>query len=195
MSSFVEEELLRALRKIVNLSEADFGRVRCHIKERIFAKSEQIFKAGDTFPWVGYLAEGLVKKFYTTHEGNEFIKEFAQEGEIVAPYSGLLQNRPATYTLQALEPTRMILLPWQQIAVVFEESRDWMKIGKTIAELHLIRRERREEEFLCFSAADRLASFESQNRKLISRLTSKDLAAYLGITAESLSRIRRSMRS
>jgi CRP-like cAMP-binding protein len=79
-----------------------------NIEQESFKSNDMIFQEGDNYTKVTFLLEGLVKKTYVTREGKEFIKEFTWEGQISTPYASLLQNLPASYSMQALEPTTII---------------------------------------------------------------------------------------
>ena len=131
----------------------------------------------------------MVKKFYLTFDGKEFIKEFSGEMEIIAPYSSLLQNKKTSFSVKCIEDTKVIFVDWSFIQSLFSKDIAWMEFGKKIAELHFVNREAREAEFLKNSAKERLTSFQKNYPQLIERLKKQDIASYLGITPVSLSRI------
>ena len=64
-----------------------------------------------------------------------------------------------------------------------------MEFGKKIAEMHFIKREQREADFLKFTAEERFTRFVNRYPNLAKQLKKKDIASYLGITPVSLSRL------
>lgn len=148
-----------------------------------------IFREGEPYRKVAFILEGLVKKSYRTGEGKEFIKEFAWEGQVTTPYASLLRGIPATYTLEALEDTTLLTIDYAVIERRFREDPQWLAIGKALADLHFLNREEREMELLKHSAPGRYAIFRQRFPHLLGRLRKQDIASYLGITPESLSRL------
>lgn len=148
-----------------------------------------IFAEGDRYQKVTYILRGLVKKSYLTHEGQEYIKEFAWEGQITTPYASLLQGGPATYTMEALEPIELLTIDYALIEGLIRTQPRWTAIGLALANLHFLNREAREMELLRNSAPERYAIFKRRFPQLLGRLRKQDIACYLGITPVSLSRI------
>jgi CRP-like cAMP-binding protein len=138
---------------------------------------------------VGFLLRGLVKKFYLTEDGKEYIKEFSWEGQLTTPYASLLQKIPATYTQQALEETEILSIDYGVIEKLLATNPRWLVVGKALADYHFVNRETREMELLKFSAPERYALFRRRFPHLLDRLKKQDIAAYLGITPVSLSRL------
>jgi CRP-like cAMP-binding protein len=138
---------------------------------------------------VGFLIRGLVKKFYLTEDGKEFIKEFVWEGQTMTPYASLLRNVPATYTMEALEETEVLTIDYAIVDELIRTNPRWTLIGKALADYHFLNREDREMELLKYSAPERYAIFRRRFPHLLGRLKKQDIAAYLGITPVSLSRL------
>ncbi len=181
--------LFNQLKKLVNFDDGELTPIARHLKKERLAKRDFLFQENETYNRIGFIAKGLVKKIYLTHEGKEFIKEFASEGEIIAPYSSLLQSKRTIFSIQAIEDTDLVTIDWQQVVPMFSTSIHWMELGKRIAEVHFINREVREFELLKMSAIERYKAFEKRYSHLQGRLKKQDIAAYLGITPVALSRI------
>jgi CRP-like cAMP-binding protein len=160
-----------------------------NIEQESFKSNDMIFQEGDNYTKVTFLLEGLVKKTYVTREGKEFIKEFTWEGQISTPYASLLQNLPASYSMQALEPTTIIKIEYTVIDQLMKTNNQWTKLGKAFADMHFLSRELREMELLKYDATERYMVFKKRFPHLLNRLKKQDIAAYLGITPVSLSRL------
>lgn len=187
MESFIA--LLQALKNFVDISDEEYQLIVPHLRHQRLSFGEDLFKQGDVYSRVAFIVHGLVKKFYLTEKGQEFIKEFSQSGELIAPYSSLIKNKPAMFTLRALEDCELLTVDWQIVQKLFSENKRWMEIGLKLAELQFVNREQREFEFLALSATQRYGALQLRYSNLENRLKKQDIAAYLGITPVSLSRI------
>jgi CRP-like cAMP-binding protein len=177
------------LKTLADLEPADLAPfVGKYARETVPAKTV-IFSEGDPYRKVAFLLRGLVKKFYLTESGQEFIKEFTWEGQITTPYASLLRNQPATYTMVALEETELLTIDYGRIEELIENRPKWMAIAKALADFHFLNREDREMELLKYSAPERYSIFKRRFPHLLGRIKKQDIAGYLGITPVSLSRL------
>jgi CRP-like cAMP-binding protein len=191
-------ELLAALRTLaeaagVDLPDVDMAQraVRViELKPRDFA-----FRERESHCFVYRVREGLLKQFYTTADGDDWIKSFTAEGDVFACPFALLRSQPTTFSAQAIEPSLVEQIDFKVIERLASESSEWQRLLRhAIEELALIKLQR-ERELLTLSAEALYREFARKQPKLTERLPQKDLAAYLGVTAVGLSRIVRRTRS
>ena len=183
------ESLYSHLKSLCSLSRVDFEAMIPNLKRETLEKNTYLFQEGESYQKIAFIVQGLVKKFYLTSDGKEFIKEFSCENEIIAPYSSLLQNHAASFSIKTLEDTVLLSIKWDKVKEMFTQNIQWMECGKNIAEIHFINREQRELEFLKYSALERYKAFQKRYPHLQSRLKRQDIASYLGVTPVSLSRM------
>lgn len=141
---------------------------------------------------VGFVVKGLLKAYYLTGQGDEFIRAFIPENSFAAALSAIYQGErtPSEVGLTAIEPTEMVTLDYGYVRSRLPVHWTWQQICRIIAERYYIHRERRHYELLTMPANDRLKSFMALYPGLANRISQADLAAYLGITPASLSRMR-----
>jgi CRP-like cAMP-binding protein len=184
------EGVYRYLKALVpDLEPGDLSVLAGQYQRESYPSRTIVFAEGDLYSKVTFVLQGLVKKSYLTHEGKEYIKEFTWEGQITTPYASLLLGEPASYTMETLEPTELLTIPYARIEELIRTRPRWTAIGKALADLHFLNREARERELLKNSAPERYAIFKKRFPELLTRLRKQDIACYLGITPVSLSRI------
>lgn len=179
------------LRTMGDLELKDLEPLLGHIQKANYPAKSVIFSEGDQYQKITFILKGLVKKYYLTSEGKEFIKEFTWEGQITSPYASLLTNTPATYTMEALEDTTALLIDYSIIDELIRKNPKWTVLGKAFADMHFLARESREMELLKYMASERYEIFKKRFPNLLDRLKKQDIASYLGITPVSLSRLER----
>lgn len=153
-------------------------------------KGEKVFTQGELSDSIYYVQTGLLKAYYVTEDGREFIKSFIAENDIIGNLTALASGTACTFSLICLEPTKLIRLPYK---VLVSQAEQDLKAANMIIQLLIklaMKKERREHEFLCLSAEERYQSLMVNSPELLIRVTQNDIARYLGITPVGLSRIR-----
>jgi len=155
-----------------------------------YDKGKIIFNQGDTSDNLYYVETGLLKAFYVTAEGKEFVKSFIREGSMIGSLTALMSDDTCSFGLVCLEPCTLLRIKFSDLNEIAETD---VIIANTFIKLLCnlsMKKERREYEFLCLSAEERYQIVKQQTPDLLNRVTQNDIARYLGITPVALSRIR-----
>ena len=153
------------------------------------SKGELVFRQGDKNHFLYFVEKGLLKAFYLTHDGKEYIKSFIKEGEQIGSLTALVSEDTCSFSLVCLEPCVLYRIEFSKVLNLLNVNPELAQI--IIQELIALamKKERREYELLCLSAAERYLRFMQRTPDLAVRLTQNDIARYLGITPVALSRI------
>lgn len=149
------------------------------------------FRQGENVSEISFVIKGLLYNFYSDAEGNDVVKYFIREGGPVTAYSSLLQNIPAFFSCQTLEPTTLVTLKYEDLQKLYKRHPCWERMGRLQAERLFIEKEKREQRFLAHDATDRYNFFIKENPTLLNRIPQYLIASYLGVSPVSLSRIRK----
>ena len=160
------------------------------LAERNYQKEQMILFAGEVVSEFYYILEGLVRYFYVTAEGKEFNKAFAKENDFAGSISGFVSDIPSRFFIQAIEDTKVLVLPTSLIKECYDRHPSWERLGRRLAERLALQKELREASFLLDSAETRYRHFLQEFPDISSRMPQYHIASYLGITEVSLSRIR-----
>jgi len=154
-------------------------------------KGEHVFMQGETDKSLYLIQSGLLKAYYTSEDGKEFVKSFIQPNDIIGSLAAAYSDKQCTFSLVCLEPTKLMKIPF---SVILEYSKKDLEIANNMIEVLLnfaIKKEQREFEFLCLSAEERFRKLVQTHPMLLKNVTQNDLARYLGITPVGLSRIKK----
>jgi len=186
---------LKALRSyfelIVDIPDEQWNAITPIFKEKSFSKGSLFVSSGTMDRDIGFVLSGLFKEYYLTEAGGEFIKDFAAEGEFVGNYVADLLDQPSTHDVEAMEESRVLTFRYMDFAKFFDSHGCWDRIGRVSAEKLLVDREKREFDLLTKSAAERYETFLQLYPKLVDRIPLNQIASYLGIKPQSLSRLRK----
>lgn len=159
-------------------------------QKRQYDKGDTVFKQGGYSDSLYYVETGLLKAFYVTPEGKEFVKSFIKENNIIGSLTALTSNDACSFSLVCIEPGVLFQIKYSYLLQLAEND---IEIANTLIKLLINfaqKKERREYEFLCLSAEERYQVIKNQTPDLLNRVTQNDIARYLGITPVALSRIR-----
>lgn len=162
-------------------------------EEKHYKKGQIILYSGDPCQYIGYVVRGVVRSYYLNHDGNDITKNFHIEDHFIMDEALLgLNNSICTY--EALEDCTLLFAERFQVRLLIKQN-DYIK------NLYLFGLEdglrykiMRENAFLTQNATERYINFKKQYPVLEKRVNLACIASYLGITPESLSRIRRVLR-
>lgn len=156
-------------------------------KKEIFLRSGKVQKA------IGFIAEGLVRSFYIDNDGNEITVGFYKEGDYATHYPAYITRKPGLYTIQCLEPTKMVCLAYEDQQWIYQQSANFERYGRLIAEEILKRQQARIESFIFETAEQRYLNFIEKHADLFNRISLSHLCSFLGIERQSLTRIRQKL--
>ncbi len=183
------------------MSDLDFDRLMAQIlthprleglgRELRFAKGEHLFFQGELCRDVFCMRHGLVKLYFNTLEGKEWIKSFIADRGLLGSRISQALHHPSPFSALCLEETTVVRIPYD----IFEEvCFSDMAMAQAIFRFTQwlgVRKELREYQLLCLSAEEGYREFIQSNPGLAVRLTQIDIARYLGITPIALSRIKK----
>lgn len=192
--SKTDDSINRLIRTLKNLAEIPPEETQelyaiGHIKA--ITKGEFYIRAGEIPNTFAFVSSGLFRYVYIDEEGRQFTKAFMPEFSILSSYSAMLQKTPSHYYIEALESSKIVEFSYTSWLKLKEENRCWDRFLIAMLEKGYMKKESRERELLLLSAEDRYRIFLDEYPSLESRVKQHMIASYLGITPESLSRIRK----
>jgi CRP-like cAMP-binding protein len=157
--------------------------------------NEHLLRAGDRAEYGALVLEGALREYWPLPDGTERTKGFALDGALVGSLSDLLSSKPSLSAVQALAPSRLLLVPWRGFDALRERSSSLNELARRLAEGLYLRKSEREWELLALDAEARYERFLSRFAGIEARVSQSVVASYLGITPEHLSRVRRRRRA
>lgn len=158
--------------------------------ERLDPPKQHILCAEGTVCYHMYLlVSGLVRTHYNK-DGRNVTTGFAAEGAAVTPLNSFINRRPSTYTLETLEPTTLYRLHYDDLRELFRRSHTFEHMARLMTLDSLAGLEDRLYALQFYTAQERYENFLTSFPGLINRVSLTHLASYLGVSLETLSRIR-----
>ncbi len=173
---------------LLSLEAKAFTRSFLTIQE--YAKKDFVYKADEVQEEIGFVCEGLLRKYYVNEKGSEIITRFISEKGYATDYPSFLRQKPSKFYIQCLEPSIIVSMSYTNLQEAYRKHKGNEMYGRLVAEQVLTRETDRVESLLFENAEERYLNFISKNKELTNRISLTHLASYLGIERQSLSRIR-----
>lgn len=187
--------LMKALRKYLemvgHLSEEDIQSLLAFVRFQKLKKGEFFIREGQVSLEVGFLVSGLIRSYYTTNSGEEITYCFRFPNDMIAAYSSFITGNKTDENLQAISEVELLVFSKQELNKLANDSLNWTKFLKEIAELQYIELEKRIFQLQKTTALQRYEDLLQNQPEYVQKIPLQYLASYLGITQRHLSRIRK----
>lgn len=173
----------------LNLSESYYDRLLEISDLRSFSSKKHLLNIGNTCSFLGFVEKGYLRS-YREKDGEEFISDFYVPGSFVTSYRSFLNQEISVGAIQALEDSEVRCLTFHNYNLLLEESSEWYKLGKYIADNLFIKKCIKETSLLIDPALERYKLLLKTYPLIEQHVAQYHIASYLGIKPESLSRIK-----
>ena len=138
------------------------------------------------------MTSGLLRSFYTLKE-KETTTFFLREGSVAVALRSLVETIPSIENIQAIEDSELIVIKRESLYELYRESWKWQQVGRRVVEDSYIDMEQRSISLQTLSAQERYEQFLIEFPEVIKVVPLHQIASFLGISPETLSRIRGSL--
>lgn len=185
--------ILRNVTRHITLTPEQQAHFTSLLRPRSLRKRQYLLQAGDVFRYECFVTKGCLRTYETDDKGQDHIVHFAFEDWWTGDLDSFLTGQPSSYTIDALEDSEILMIDRQQLEQLYQEIPAFNKFFRILMQNALIAMQRRIGENLRLSAEERYRAFTQRYPQFEQRLSLRQIAAYLGITPESLSRIRKQL--
>ena len=184
--------LVEAFNNLTPISEEEME-VFLSKAERVNFKKGEYFATPDlTCVHLAVLQSGIFRAYHI-HDGKEVTDYFntTVRNPLVSSFASFLSQQTAKEYVQALTDSELLLISYESLQELYVDYKSFERLGRLLAEKNYLMALERIESLQYHSATDRYAAFLKQYPMLINQIPHHYIASYLGVTPESLSRIRK----
>ena len=152
-------------------------------------KKQMVVKDGQVCHYMFYVCKGLLRQFYFKN-GREITEHFTCEGNIAYCIESIFKNKPSHLMMEALENSELCLVPYAglvELSLLYKGIAEWLR---HFLENNLILHQVKADSWRFESARERYERFLREFPTVAGRASVNDMASYLLMTPESLSRVR-----
>jgi CRP-like cAMP-binding protein len=179
----------------VPLSKEEGEVIKKHLTPKKLRRKQYLLQEGDVSKFVAFVEKGVLRSYSIDEKGGEHIIQFAIEGWLISDLSSFITGKPATYTIDALEDCELVLISrsvHEELLRTLPKYERWLRLLITGAYIAL---QRRITSIISLSLEDRYTSFVEIYPNIVQRVPQHMIASYMGMTPETLSRVRKKMQA
>ena len=196
------QKLKNYINSFILLKEEDWRAMMMLFKSYSYKKGEFIYGSSDVPAEVNFIIKGVVRSFKMEEDGKDFTWAFyylndeVMEHRMIADvcvvdYASFLRNESAELAFEVMEDCTVMTITKKDLFELYESDDKWQMFARKIAEDAYCATRDRTLTLLTKNAKERLEILEAYFPDIFKRVSQQHIASYLGITRQSLNRLRR----
>lgn len=184
------EELIKKIKSKQNLSIEAEEYLFSISKEKAISKGTELIRQGQNVTKIYFVTDGILRSYCNDKNGKEHTLQFAIKNWWISDYIAIHNTKPATLTVECLKNSKVIEFNAEKLDDMFILFPEFEPFQRNILERHVVSLHQRILNQLQLTASEKYDLFLEQYPDIEQNIRNYHIASYLGITQESLSRIR-----
>lgn len=187
------EVLFTQVREKIQLTEPDAGLIKTFFSPKKIRRRQYLLQEGDVCRHLVFVEKGLLRSYNVDEKGTEHMIHFALEGWWMSDTYSFLSGEVSSYNIDAIEDSELLLITLQGFEEMMLKVPVMERYFRILFQNNIISKERRLISSISDSAEEKYVRLAESSPQLVQRIPLNMVASYLGITPETLSRIRKKL--
>ncbi|ELR69808.1 cAMP-binding protein [Fulvivirga imtechensis AK7] len=153
-------------------------------------KGEVLLRQGETARYLYFINKGCLRVFCVQDDGKESTRFFAFENRFATAFPSFISQQPSSAFIDTVEKSSLLKIHYDDFQSLLRTIPEWERLYRQDLERDYIESIQRIESFVTMNAGERYRRILKNEPHLIQRLPNKILANYMGISQETLSRLK-----
>jgi len=181
--------MFKQLNGIHHLSGELEAHLNSVLKQEQHSKKSLLLKAGHIARRIYFVEKGFVRAFYHKND-SAYTTWFMGQNEFIISVYSFFSQKPSFENIEILEDSTLLSITWEQLQDIYKKFPEFNITGRIITEQYYIRSEERTIELQTLTAQQRYQKLIGTYPQILQKASLGQIASYLGIKQETLSRIR-----
>ncbi|MFA6084277.1 Crp/Fnr family transcriptional regulator [Mucilaginibacter sp.] len=173
------------------LSEDDKHLLMAHFKPKKLRKRQYFLQEGDVCKYIGFIVKGSARTFTVDEKGHEHILKLSLENWWLADFESFYLLTPSRFNIEALEDLEVLQSTNAQIEEFLKHIPAFAAMSNVISQNYTIANQKRMQAAMSYTAEERYEDLINNYPQFLKRFPQNMIASYLGLSPETLSRIRK----
>lgn len=173
------------------LTDAEFEIVMKAFTFKRLRRKQYLLQEGDVCKYYGFILSGAMRQYSVDNKGTEYVINLGLEESWVGDRESFFMLTPSRYNIDAWEDTDLLLITNEDFQRLLDTVPAVVTMVRVIDQRYYITTQRRLHSSIAYTARERYEELVNTQPELIQRFPQQMIASYLGISPETLSRIRR----
>jgi len=187
------EVLFEHISKKITLTKEEEDKLKPFFIPKKYRKRQYMLQQGDVCKYIAFVEKGMLRSYQVDDKGNEHVIQFAPEGWWIADNYSFLTGNPSNYDIDVLEDAEVLLITHTSMEEMLQTSPMMERYMRILMQNSLISMQSRIACTLSSNAEERYQGFLKEHPQIDQRVPQHMLASFLGMTPETLSRIRKQL--
>jgi CRP-like cAMP-binding protein len=183
------ESLVGVIKEMGTISQEAEIALRDMIKQNSYEKGHILLNAGRVCQKIWFIDQGAARVCYLV-DGKEVTDWIGLENDFILSIPSFFTQEPSFKTIELLENSQISWITHPDLEQLYTRFHDLEHMGRMMSNYALMLMSKRMEDFLFKSSLDRYQNLLEQRPDILQRVPLKIIASYLGMTQETLSRMR-----
>jgi len=173
------------------LSEDDKHLLMAHFKPKKLRKRQYFLQEGDVCKYIGFIVKGSARTFTVDDKGHEHILKLSLENWWLADFESFYKLTPSRFNIEALENLEVLQSTNAQIEEFLKDIPAFSAMANVISQNNTIATQKRMQAAMSYTAEERYEDLISNYPQFLQRFPQNMIASYLGLSPETLSRLKK----
>ena len=179
------------LNEKISLTADEQAIISSYLTTKKIRKKQYLLQEGDVCKTIAFVQKGALRAYYVDKKGSDHILQFALEGWIISDLYSFMTGEPASYNIDALEDSEVILITKAAQEEIFARVPKYETYSRMQITGAYLAMQKRVTSLLGLSLEERYLGFTNLYPNIVQRVPQHMIASYLGLTPETVSRIRK----
>ena len=184
------QNLINKIKNSISLSTEAEKYIYSIAEKKSFSKGEVLIRSGQTVNKTFFVIHGSLRSFCVDKEGKDHTLQFAIKDWWISDFIAMYNHEPASLTVECITDSTVIEFNAQKLAQIYLQFPEFEPFQRKTLERHVVSLHKRILNQLQLTASERYNLFLKQYPNIEQHVSNYHIASYLGITQQSLSRIR-----
>lgn len=184
------ELLSQSIKEKISITDEEINFAKTLFIPKKLRKKQYFLQEGDVCKYTAFVEKGMLRTFTVDEKGNEPILQFSMEGWWVADLYSFFTQEPSPYNIEALEDCELLLITQPSWEILLEKIPSLERYFRILVQNNLIATQRRLISAISETAEEKYTKLINNFPGCLQRVPQHMIASYLGITRETLSRVR-----
>lgn len=186
-----DHKLIYYIQRWVELNEAEESLILDAFEPIAVKKKKDLLVPGDVCRSVYFITSGAVRSYHVDEKGVEHIFQISLENSWISDLESFFSQKPSNYYIESIEPSTLLRISYERLETLYAEVPKLERYFRILFQRAYLNALQRLNSTMWDTAEERYNDMIKENCSILQRVPQTYIASYLGITPESLSRIRK----
>jgi CRP-like cAMP-binding protein len=173
-----------------SLTDGELEQIIQHCQQKRLRKKQYLLETGEVWKYDVFVSRGLLKLYFVDDKGLEHILQFAPENHWTGDRESTLSGLPSKLNIDAIEESEVVMILNDDFEMLRRTIPAFNDFVNDTLNKNVLAHQRRIHSSITNSAEEKYNNFLIRFPQIINRIPLHMIASYLGVSAETLSRIR-----